>query len=162
MVYVTLSTVSSSWLYIAPDRSIMSCGRVSAVGAPGSVSCWFVCWCRLLWRPGQCLVVTRGASLASCRDKASHCSSMQHHRLADTSHQLQLQLHSVIGSQSVNNFRGHGSRTLSVTRARLWLFMSTKNICLWHIKYLYKTLSFYFRYVLFLKWRKLDIIGTQK
>ena len=76
MVYVTLSLVSSSWLYIAPDRSIMSCGRVSAVGAPGSVSCWFVCWCRCCEDPANVLlsreerhwrhVVTRRHTAAAC------------------------------------------------------------------------------------------------
>ena len=88
MVCVTLSLVSSSWLYIAPDRSIMSCGPVSAVAAPGSVSCWFV------WSPAAAedpanVLLSREARhscsvTASCRDKASHCSGMQHHQLATT------------------------------------------------------------------------------
>ena len=65
---MTLALVSSGWLYIAPDRSIMSCGPVSAVAAPGSVSCWFV-WspAAVKTRPMSCCHARRVTAAASQR-----------------------------------------------------------------------------------------------
>ena len=82
---MTVALVSSGWLYIAPDRSIMSCVSCCCT----RVSVLLVCV-----EPGCCedpanVLLSREprhscSVTASCRDKASHCSGMQHHQLATT------------------------------------------------------------------------------